>query len=220
MLLEDRFDAGRQLAVRLAPYQREDCLVLALPRGGVPVAYEIAKALGKPLDVLVVRKVGMPGHEELALGAVAPGGVVVWNQELLERFQLGLVNLQGVVDREKAEQERRLAAFRGNRSYPDVRHKTVILVDDGLATGASARAAIQAVKAMNPGKVILAVPVGAQSTVSELRREVDELVCLNMPEYFDAVSLWYREFPQTSDQEVIELLRQAWQDEAHRSTAR
>ena len=209
-LFENRQDAGQKLAARLMPYQREDCIVLALPRGGVPVGYEVSDSLGKPLDVLVVRKVGMPGHEELAIGAVGPEGVVVWNHELLAHFRLRAEDLQPVVEREKTELARRLAAFRGDRPYPDLRDKTVIIVDDGLATGASARAAILAVKAMGPARVVLAVPVGSQSTVSELRRLVDELVCLSSPEFFEAVSMWYHDFSQTTDAEVIELLHQAW----------
>jgi len=211
MLFQDRADAGRKLAARLGHYQREDCIVLALPRGGVPVGYEVAQALGKPLDILVVRKVGLPGQEELAIGAVGPGDVTVWNQSLLAYFRLNSASLQAIVDREKAELVRRLSAFRGQRPYPQVQRKTVILVDDGLATGASARAAIQAVKAMDPSKVVLAVPVGSQSTVSELRHMVDELVCVETPVYFEAVSAWYRNFSQTTDQEVIDLLHQAWQ---------
>jgi putative phosphoribosyl transferase len=212
-LFQDRKEAGRKLAVRLMPYQRERCLVLALPRGGVPVGYEVAQELGKPLDILVVRKVGLPGQEELAVGAVGPEGVVVWNHEVLAHFGLDVARLQPIVDREQAELARRLSAFRGSRPYPDLQGMTTILVDDGLATGASARAAILAVKAMGVSKVVLAVPVGAQSTVSELRSMVDELVCLEAPEYFQAVSAWYTDFSQTSDREVIDLLHQSWEVE-------
>lgn len=219
MLFQDRWEAGQKLAVRLEPYRREDAIVLALPRGGVPVGYEVAEHLGIPLDILVVRKVGMPGQEELAIGAVGPGGVVVWNRDLLAYFNLSPNALQEIVDREVAELSRRLTAFRGKRPYPNLAGKTAILVDDGLATGASARAAIQAVKAMGPNKVVLAVPVGAQSTVFELRRLVDELVCLNAPESFQAVSAWYFNFSQTSDQEVIDLLHWAWQEESQRAEA-
>ena len=211
MLFQDRLDAGRQLAARLNHYQNEDCIILALPRGGVPVGYEVAKALGKPLDILVVRKVGLPGQEELAVGAVGPGDVTVWNYSLLDYFHLDSLSLQPVVEREKMELSRRLSAFRGQRPYPDVHGKVVILVDDGLATGASARAAIQAIKAMGPSQVVLAVPVGSQSTVSELRNKVDELVCVETPVYFEAVSLWYRNFSQTTDHEVVDLLHEAWQ---------
>jgi putative phosphoribosyl transferase len=213
MLFQDRRDAGRKLAVRLAHYQRENCLVLALPRGGVPVGYEVAQELGKPLDILVVRKLGLPGQEELAVGAVGPEGVAVWNHEVLTYFGLVAERLQPLVDREQAELDRRLAVFRGSRPYPNLQGMTVILVDDGLATGASARAGILAVKAMGPSKVVLAVPVGAQSTVSELRPMVDELVCLEAPEYFQAVSAWYNDFSQTTDREVINLLHQSWEVE-------
>lgn len=220
MLFQDRSDAGRKLVSRLAPYQREDSIVLALPRGGVPVGFEVAESLQMPFDVLVVRKIGMPGHEELAIGAVGPGNVVVWNQDLLDRFQLSPSVLQESVARQNAELSRRLMAFRGDRPYPDLIGRTVILVDDGLATGASARAAIQAVDAMGPGKVVLAVPVGAQSTVAELRPLVDELVCLESPEFFEAVSAWYIQFPQNSDREVIDLLNRSWRKEENHHAMR
>jgi putative phosphoribosyl transferase len=216
MLFQDREDAGRQLAVRLAPYEQENAIVLALPRGGVPVGYAVSQQLKKPLDILAVRKIGAPGQDELAIGAVGPGGVVVWNQELVAFFRLGPQGLQASVQREIAELARRLSLFRGQRPYPRLAGQTAILVDDGLATGASARAAIQAVRALGPSKVILAVPVGAQSTVLQLRPLVDELVCLNTPESFGAVSAWYVNFSQTSDQEVIDLLRRSWQAEAQR----
>ncbi len=210
MLFRDREDAGQQLAKRLMPYQREDCIILALPRGGVPVGQVIAQQLGKPLDVLVVRKIGAPGQRELAVGAIGPGNVVVWNQDVLDCLRIQPELLEPQIQKEKAELARRLELFRGQRPFPDLAGKTAIVVDDGLATGATARAAIQAVQALGPARIILAVPVGARSTVSEMRQQVDELLCLEAPEYFEAVSQWYEKFPQNSDQEVIALLRDAW----------
>jgi predicted phosphoribosyltransferase len=209
-MFKDRTDAGRQLADALAPYQREDAIILALPRGGVLVGSEIAQRLNKPLDILVVRKVGAPWHEELAVGAVGPGEVLFLNRHLINSLGIPENLLNERIHRERAELERRLKRFRGNRLFPDLQNRTIILVDDGLATGATARAAIEAVKALGAGKVVLAVPVGAQSTVSMLRREVDDLICLEQPEDFQAVSLWYQQFPQNSDTEVIHLLEKAW----------
>jgi predicted phosphoribosyltransferase len=216
----DRRDAGRQLAEELLPYQKEDCLVLALPRGGVVVGYEVAKRLQAPLDVLVVRKIGAPGQEELAVGAVGPENVVVWNWDLLNYLRFHPEDLENIVQREKLELKRRQEAFRGQRPFPDLQGKTVIVVDDGLATGATARAAIQAAKALRPGKVVLAVPVGSRSTANDFRQDVDDLVCLETPVQFSAVSQWYEKFPQNSDREVIELLSSAWRQEAGQSPSR
>lgn len=207
MPFHNREDAGRRLAEKLLPYQREDCLILALPRGGAPVGHEIAHRLKKPWDVLVVRKIGAPNQQELAVGAIGPGNVVVWNQEILDYLQLRPEQMAAQIQRETMELNRRLILFRGDRPFPALNGKTVIIVDDGLATGATARAAIQTVKALHPAKTILAVPVGARSTVSELRPKVDELICLEAPEYFEAVSQWYEKFPQTTDQEVVALLQ-------------
>ncbi len=213
MRFDNRSDAGRKLAMQLAAYRTADCVVLALPRGGVPVGFEVAQALQKPLDILVVRKIGMPGQEELALGAMGPQGGVVWNADLLGCFNLTPQDVQGVVSQEQAELTRRLAVFRGVRPYPSLRNKTVLLVDDGLATGASVRAALQSLGSMHPAKVVLAIPVGAKSTVAQLRPCVDELVCLLEPEELHSVGEWYRDFTQTSDQAVISLLQRAWHDE-------
>lgn len=213
MVFRDRQDAGHHLAERLLPYQKEDCLILALPRGGVMVGYEVAKRLQKPLDILVVRKIGAPGHEELAVGAIGPENVVVWNWDLLNYLRFHPEDLEGIVQREKNELNRRLKAFRGERPFPVLQGKTAIIVDDGLATGATARAAIQAIKVLKPGKLVLAVPVGSSATVSELRQEVDALVCLETPTEFSAVSQWYERFPQNSDQEVVALLSDAWQQD-------
>ena len=210
MAFRDRSDAGRQLVRMLEPYRREQCLILGLPRGGVVVAAEIAKALNQPMDIMTVRKVGAPMNPELAIGAVAPNDVLVLNQHLIRNLGIEEEELQRLVQRETAELKRRLHYFRGHRPFPSFQDKIIILVDDGLATGATARAAIQASKAMGAERIVLAVPVGARSTVSELRQEVDELICLEAPEWFDAVSHWYVNFPQVNDSQVIELLESSW----------
>lgn len=209
-LFRDRADGGRQLAHRLRNYaDTPGVLVLGLPRGGVPVAYEVARALDAPLDVFTVRKLGAPGHEELALGAIATGGVVVWNREVLDEVRPTQYQLEDIIARERAELERRDVAYRGTRSPPDIRGKTVILVDDGLATGASMRAAVRAVRTQQPGRVVLAVPVAAQETCESLRPEVDDIVCAATPQPFIAVGLWYYDFSPTSDDEVRALLERA-----------
>jgi putative phosphoribosyl transferase len=206
----DRRDAGRRLAGGLADYAgRPDVLVLALPRGGVPVAYEVARALGAPLDVFLVRKLGVPGREELAMGAIATGDILLLNEEVVQ----GLRIPPGVIDRvaaaEREELERRERAYRGDRPAPEVRGKTVILIDDGLATGTSMRAAIAALRQMRPARVVVAVPIAAPSTCEEFQDEVDEVVCAVTPEPFFAVGLWYEDFSQTGDDEVRALLARA-----------
>ncbi len=206
----DRAEAGRLLAERLRGYAgRDDVVVLALPRGGVPVGYETAQALGVPLDVFVVRKLGVPGHEELAFGAIASGGVRVLNEGVVDAVGMSDDVLERVAERELAEVQRREAAYRGGRDPADLEEKVAILVDDGLATGASMRAAVQAVRARRPARIVVAVPTAAASTCDELAREVDELICLRTPEPFYAVGLWYDDFSQTTDQEVRELLARA-----------
>ncbi len=210
MVFRDRTDAGKQLAEALAPYRREDCVILALPRGGVQVAVEVARGLKKPLDVMVVRKIGAPGHEELAAGAVGPEEVLILNRDVLVMLGLQINALSDRIEREKQELKRRLQAYRGERPYPDLAAKTVILVDDGLATGATARAAIKALKTFRPGKIVLAIPVGTRALLSQLRYEVDEVICLEAPEYFEAVSVWYHHFPQCSDDQVIGWLNESW----------
>lgn len=210
MSFRDRVDAGQQLARKLEHYTHSDCIVLGLPRGGVVLAAEVAKALNKPMDILAVRKIGAPMNRELAVGAVAPNNVLVLNQYLIRNLGIDQETLRPLIEREKAELNRRLQYFRGRRPFPDLKDKTVILVDDGLATGASARAAIQAAKAMGAERIVLGVPVGAHSTVSDLRREVDELICLEAPELFEAVSHWYVNFPQVDDSQVIGLLEASW----------
>jgi putative phosphoribosyl transferase len=203
----DRAEAGRLLAERLREYAgRADVVVLALPRGGVPVAYEVARALGVPLDVFVVRKLGVPGHEELAFGAIASGGVRVLNDGVVDAVGMGTATLEQVAERELAEVERREQAYRGGAEPVDVRGKVVILVDDGLATGATMRAAVRAVRDHGPERIVVAVPTAAASTCDELAREADEIVCLRTPDPFYAVGLWYDDFSQTTDDEVRDLL--------------
>lgn len=206
----DRYEAGRELARVLGHYaHRPEVWVLGLPRGGVPVAYEVACALGAPLDVLIVRKLGVPGQEELAMGAIAPGGVRVLNHELLEQLRIEDERLEQVEQKERAELERRQQAYRGQRPFPDLTGKTVILVDDGLATGASMRAAALAVRAMNPARVVIAAPVAPPDTCEALLEVADEVRVLRQPEPFRAVGLWYEHFPQTDDEEVRRLLELA-----------
>jgi len=209
-LFADRRDAGRQLAGRLQYLaSRPDLVVLALPRGGVPVGYEVAEALGAPLDVFVVRKLGVPGQEELAMGAIATGGVRVVNQDVVAALGLSKATLDRVAEAEHAELVRREVAYRGARPPLDVRGATVILVDDGLATGSTMRAAVAAIRQQQPARVVVAVPVAAPSTRDELAGEVDEIVCLATPEPFLAVGRFYDDFAQTSDGEVHDLLARA-----------
>jgi predicted phosphoribosyltransferase len=203
----DRREAGRLLAARLAHYRgRPDVLVLALPRGGVPVGYEVARALGAPLDVFLVRKLGVPGHEELAMGAVASGGVQVLNDDVIAGLGLSERVVAAVTARELQELERRERLYRGARPPREVHGRTVILVDDGLATGATMRAAIHALRRRGAARIVVAVPVAPLPTCAELRAEADEVVCLFTPEPFFAVGLWYEDFTQTSDDEVRALL--------------
>jgi predicted phosphoribosyltransferase len=209
----DRTEAGRLLAERLRGYSgRDDVVVLALPRGGVPVAYEVAKALGAPLHVFVVRKLGVPGHEELAMGAIASGGLLVLDEGLVRRLGIGREQLQRAIAAESRELERREAAYGNGGGPPDLEGKTVILVDDGLATGATMRAAALAVRRLNPARLVVAVPVAAEQTCDEFRDVVDEVVCDVTPRPFRAVGLWYDDFSQTTDDEVRELVGRAAED--------
>jgi predicted phosphoribosyltransferase len=210
MVFEDRTEAGRWLAGRLSAYAgRDDVMVLALPRGGVPVAFEVAQQLRAPLDVFLVRKLGLPGHEELAMGAIASGGVRVVNDDVTRSLRVTDAVIDEVAAREQRELERREHAYRGDRPWPDLAGKVVILVDDGLATGSTMRAAAAAVRLMKPARLIVAVPVAASDSCAQLSREVDEVVCGATPEPFLAVGRWYRDFSETSDDEVRALLEAA-----------
>lgn len=208
-IFRDRQDAGRRLARLLEHERHARPVVLALPRGGVPVAYEIAQALDAPLDVFLVRKIGAPGHRELGIGAVAQGGVRILNEPAIAMLNVSPEELAQITAEEQAELERRSRRFRGDRPLPDLRGCTVILVDDGLATGVSAAAAIRALQRLEPARLILAVPVCAPETVEALRPDVDEIVCALTPRDFLAVGYWYRVFDQTTDEEVVDLLDRA-----------
>lgn len=206
-LFHDRTDAGRQLAERLSGYaNRNDVVALALPRGGVPVAYQVASRLAVPLDVFLVRKLGVPGHVELAMGAVAPGGVEVLNHGLIADLGISPATVAEIAAAERIELERRDRVFRGGRPFPELAGKTVIVIDDGLATGATMEAAVTALRRMNPAEIVVAVPVGARETCDRFARLADHVVCLATPASFDAVGLWYEDFSQTTDDEVKELL--------------
>jgi predicted phosphoribosyltransferase len=206
----DRAEAGRLLARELSAYAgRTDVLVLALPRGGVPVAFEVARALGAPLDVFVVRKLGVPGHEELAMGAIAPGGVCVVNEALVRRLRIPEGTLDEVATAETRELERRERLYRGGRPPVDVRGRTVILVDDGLATGATMHAAVRALRTQGPAAVVVAAPVGAPETCAALSGPADDCVCVLRPRDLRGVALWYEDFTQTEDAEVSALLERA-----------
>jgi putative phosphoribosyl transferase len=207
MRFRNRTDAGQQLAARLAGYGgRSDVTILALPRGGVPVASEVATRLEAPLDVFMVRKLGVPGHPELAMGAIAEGGIEVLSEDLIRDLGIPRALVQQVAVRERLELERRDVLYRGERKTPAVRDRTVIVVDDGLATGASMQAAVLALRQHAPACIIVAVPVGARETCELLRRLADQVVCVATPEPFNAVGLWYEEFAQTTDDEVRRLL--------------
>ena len=210
MIFEDRGEAGYVLADKLRKYaNRSDVVILALPRGGVPVGYAVAQELNAPLDVFAVRKLGVPGHEELAMGAIASGCVRVLNEDVVEQLSISGDAIDHVARREQVELERRERLYRGDRPATSVRDQTVILIDDGLATGSTMRAAVRALRALGPARIVVAVPVGPRSTCAELMDEADEVVCPAMPEPFRGVGLWYRNFQQTTDREVREFLRQA-----------
>lgn len=208
-VFHDRAEAGRLLAKSLRAFAgRTDAIVLALPRGGVVVGYEVARALHLPLDVLIVRKLGVPGHEELAMGAIASGGIRVMNEDVLSHLLIAPAAIEHVIAREQAELERRERAYRGDRPAPDVRGKIVLLVDDGVATGTTMRSAVEALKKQQPARIVVAVPVAARSSCEEFNvaAEQETCVCLVTPESFYAVGLWYEDFAQTTDDEVRELL--------------
>ncbi len=213
---KDRRDAGKVLAQNLSAYQgRSDVIIFALPRGGVPVAYEVALALNAPLDVFIVRKLGLPGHEELALGAIASGGVRVLNEDIIQALHIpeNLINI--VAQRELQELQRRAELYRGDRPPLNARDKTAILIDDGLATGASMRAAVIGVRAQNPARIVIAVPTAAPETCDAFEFKVDEIVCSMTPEPFLGVGKWYEDFSQVTDEEVRTLLEEATQQLLH-----
>ena len=209
----NREEAGQLLAEKLLDYTgRDDVIVLGLPRGGVPVAFEVAQRLRVPLDVFIVRKLGVPGFEELAVGAIASGGVRVLNEDVARSLPNAEEVIESITARETAELQRREESYRDGRPAPELRGKTVILVDDGLATGATMRAAVAALRQRDVARIVVAAPVGAPETCREFEHEVDEIVCAMAPDYFQAVGQYYEDFSQTSDEEVSELLARAAQD--------
>ena len=209
----NRAEAGRLLADKLEKYVgRNDVIVLGLPRGGVPVAYEVAKSLRAPLDVFIVRKLGVPGFEELAAGAIASGGVRVLNEDVLRALPNADEIIESVTAKETAELERREKSYRDDRPAPELRDRVVILVDDGLATGATMRAAVKALRQRGVAKIVVAVPVGPPDTCREFEDEADETICASAPEFFQAVGQYYEDFSQTSDEEVRDLLARSAED--------
>jgi putative phosphoribosyl transferase len=211
--IENRQVAGQALAEALHAYRdRDDVIVLGLPRGGVPVALEIATALGAPLDLMLVRKLGTPGQEELAMGAIASGGGRVMNEHVVQALGISQQAIERVAERESMELKRREQAYRGKRPWPKLADRCVILVDDGLATGATMRAAVAAVHTQQPARIVVAVPVAPADTIALLREEADEVICLAEPEPFQAIGLWYIDFSQVSDEEVREMLGMAWSE--------
>jgi predicted phosphoribosyltransferase len=207
---KDRRDAGRKLAQKLTAYAGQpDLLTLALPRGGVPVAYEVARALYAPLDVFLVRKLGLPGQEELAIGAIATGGVRVLNRDIIRMLSIPDEVINFVARRELQELQRRERLYRGDRPPPEVHDRTIILIDDGLATGASMRAAVVSLRAQHPARIVVAVPIAAENVCEAFRTEVDEIICAVTPEPFYGVGRWYEDFSQITDQEVRILLEEA-----------
>ena len=208
--LRDRTEAGQLLAIKLRAYaDRPDVVVIALPRGGVPVGFEVAQALRVPLDVVIVRKLGTPGQEELAMGAIASGGFRVLNESLVRELGISETQIESIAAREQKELERRELRYRAGRAAPEITGRTVLLVDDGIATGTTIRVAIAALRAQRPARIVVAVPVAARSTCEDLRHVIDEVICLLMPESLYAIGLWYDDFGQTSDEEVSRLLEQA-----------
>jgi putative phosphoribosyl transferase len=210
---KNRHDAGKQLAEYLTAYRnQDDTIVLALPRGGVPVAYEVAKFLSAPLDVCIVRKLGVPWYEELAMGAIAMDGTIVWNKSVVEQSSLSQTEIDKVVNKEQEEIKRREFKYRGDRHFPDLTNKKIILVDDGIATGATMKVAIEALRKKNPAEIIVAVPVAALDSLKEISSLADTVVCAMQPRNFGAVGEWYEDFTQTSDAEVHELISEVYLD--------
>lgn len=203
---QNRQEAGRTLAAELGAYAAENPIILGLPRGGVPVAFEVARALSAPLDVWVVRKIGTPWHPELGMGAVAEGGYVYISRDIVEHVGISEEELSKATALKQREVEERVFKFRGKRSPPVLLDRTVVLVDDGIATGGTVRCAIRAIRAQNPRKIVLAVPVAAPQAIAELRAEVDDIICLLAPADLNAIGLWYQDFTQVPDEEVARLL--------------
>jgi len=202
----DRVDAGRRLALALSGYKGRDLVVLAIPRGGVVVGYEVARELNVPLDVVIPHKIGAPGNPELAIGAVTQDGTTILDRELVRYLQVPDSYLRREIESQIREINRRITRYRGDRSMPTLNGKVVIIVDDGVATGATVRAAIRSIRKQNPSSIVVAVPVGPSDTIEQLRREADDMVCLSTPEPFLAIGQFYRHFDQTSDEEVVRLL--------------
>lgn len=215
---ENRTKAGEMLAQRLVAYtRRKDAIVLALPRGGVPIGYAVAKALEIPLDVLLVRKLGLPGHEEFAMGAIASGGVCLLQANVMSAYDIPPSTIEAVAQRELHEIERREKLYRGARPAPQMREHVVILADDGLATGSTMQVAVRVARAANPARLIVAVPVGSSEACEKIRSEVDEIICLSIPESFYAVGQWYDDFEQVTDDEVRSYLHEAEQEQMRRT---
>lgn len=218
MQFANRREAGQKLAAALGHLAGDPGLiVLALPRGGVPVAYEVARALQAPLDLWLVRKIGAPGQEELAAGAIATGGIAVWNREVLQMLGIDASDLAPVVEREQRELDRRRRAYCGDHPPPELKDRAVILIDDGIATGASVRAAVQSIRQAGARRIVVATPVAPEDSCRRLREIADAVICLYSPEPFRAIGLWYRDFDQTGDAEVIRLLAAARQADAEES---
>jgi len=210
VLFQDRSEAGRVLARLLAKFKnRPDVLVLALPRGGVPVAYEVAKELNAPLDIFLVRKLGVPGHEEVGMGAIATGGIRILNDDLIRQLGIPQRMVDAITAQEEQELQRRERVYRGDRPAPDIRGRTVIVVDDGLATGSTMKAALAALRKQQPAKLVVAVPTAPPETCDSLRADADEVICAVTPDPFLAVGAWYRGFDQTTDDEVRDLIKRA-----------
>lgn len=212
----DRASAGKDLAIELEPaFSATSGIVLALPRGGVPVAFAVAEKLELELDIILVRKLGMPGHDEFAMGAIASGGVDFLDDDVVRRFHISKTDIEKIRTAQQTELRRRESAYRGNRPYPNLKNRLVILVDDGLATGASMKVAISAARRLGAGKIVVAIPVAPRDSLQELRPLVDDLVCLATPEPFQAVGLWYKNFAQVTDDEVCRLLSIAWKSKQY-----
>lgn len=208
MIFKDRIEAGQKLAKALKKYKRQkDTIILALPRGGVVTGFEVARALDLPLDLVVPRKIGAPGNPEFAIGAITEEGEGIFNEEVIRDYRISKEYINRIVEEEKKEAQRRLKAYRGDRPPLDLKDKTIIIVDDGIATGLTMRAAIKSCKKKDPKKIVVAVPCGAKDSIDQIKKEADEVICLHAPIFFGAVGAFYREFPQTTDEEVIEIIK-------------